>query len=644
MKIPKIIRGLSLIILAFIISANVSQFTSATVATDAENGLIKIETLAIEPKYQNPWSPELESEFWQRANQAIQHYAGQNYGDTFAENEKRSYALAMFDFVAGNREKAIAFLQSGDAQSSDHQHTDGIDYYYSFTLKGQIRKYFYFGKYLDQAYKQRMFDAAKKWTEKDPLNRPHPIYANGNGSGNDWDISKRGLWVDSRNTDNLRAMRETAVYLMAEETGNEETRRLYQQKIQRYVGSLYHIGMGEWDSENYHGHTFSAYLNLYDFAKNPEVKLLGKAALDWMSATAAIKYYHGGFGGPTKRDYGSGNVVFGSAAARLFWVYFGDAIVTNPQPERDTIQIITSAYRPPQAVVALARKQFDKPVEIKSTKPIYENWQPGGENQPGYWETIFFGKNYQMGSVVSKFSDADVGTFKLMAANSQRGVDYFVANTGNNWVKPGKNAGDQIGQYQNLLIWLRPTSNTSFFFQLPKTAKAETDANIWFFQLEKVWLAIHPINLSSCINIEITDPKLVQLYRQEQTCRATMLEVGYGGFALEVGEAEVYSSYASFKKEVKEKSQLNLNHISTGTVELIGTNSKHLQLTLNPKNELPFVLYNGVDYDWFKHFDLYQPTNDGVPIALGWKTGTLSVKADGLKFMTTVSPAGRVIF
>ncbi len=633
MKSLRIIRGLIVVILAFIISTSTSQFLSATVVKNAE---IKAELSAIGTEYQNIWSPELETEFWQRANQAIQYYAGQEYGNTFAENEKKSYALAMFDFVAGNREKAIAFLQSEDAQSSDHQHTDGIDYYYSFTLKGQIRKYFYFGKYLDPAYKQQMFNAAKKWTEKDPLSQPHPIYGEGDGSGNDWDIKKRGLWVDSRNTDNLRAMRETAIYLMAEETGNEETRRLYQQKIQRYVGSLYHIGMGEWDSENYHGHTFSAYLNLYDFAKNPEVKRLGKAALDWMSAAAAIKYYHGGFGGPTKRDYGSGNVVFGSAAARLFWVYFGDATIANSQPERDTIHIITSAYRPPQAVVGLARKQFKKLVEIKATKPIYENWQPGGENKPGYWETTFFGNNYQMGSVVSEFRDADVGTFKLMADNSQRGVDYFVANTDNSWVSPGKNAGDQIGQYQNLLIWLRPPSNISFFFQLPKTSKVEIDANIWFFKLEKVWLAIHPINLSFPSDVAINNAKLAQLYSQEQTFQARMSEVGYGGFALEVGEAETYSSYETFKQAVQEKSQLNLTNLSTGTVELIGTKGNRLQLTLNPKNELPFVLYDGVSYDWFKHFDLYQPTKGNVPISLGWKTGTLRIKVDQLEFATAV--------
>ena len=272
----------------------------------------------------NNWTPELEAEFQQRAAAVIEYHGDRdNYGNGYGENEKRSYPRAMFDFLAGNREKAMAFLQQEDPQPKHHHHTEGIDYYYSFTLKGQIRKYFYFAPYLEPAYRQRMSRGAKNWTERDPLVRPHPLYGNGNGTGHDWDISNRGGWVDSRNTDNLRAMRETAVYLMAEETGNEETRRLYQEKLERYVGALYHIGMGEWDSETYHGHTFSAYLNLYDFAKDQEVKELAKAALDWMCAAAAFKYYRGGWGGPVKRDYGGSKrslrFFFLSDFLALFW-------------------------------------------------------------------------------------------------------------------------------------------------------------------------------------------------------------------------------------------------------------------------------------------------------------------------------------
>ncbi|MFE1743863.1 hypothetical protein [Coleofasciculus sp. H7-2] len=618
-----------------------SPIASPSITKDA-NGLVQIQPLPVDAKFQNQWTPELEKEFQQRANEVIRYYTGKKYNNNSGENEKQTYPLAMFDFLAGNREKAIAFLEKEDKQAQDNAHTDGIDYYYSFTLKGQIRKYFFFGKFLDPAYKQRMFNGAKKWTKQDPNGRPHPIYGRGRG-GDSWGPDVRGSWVDGRNTDNLRAMREISVYLMAEETGNEDVRQLYKKKIQRYVWALYHIGMGEWDSENYHGHTLAAYLNLYDFAKDPEVKQLGKAALDWLCAAGAVKYYHGGFGGPTKRDYGKSNVVYGSSAARLLWLYFGDNSLPNPKPEHDSIHIITSAYRPPLAVVALARKQFKKPIELLATKPVYENWQPGGEDRPGYWETTFFGNTYQMGSVVGEFSDGDVGPFKLIAENSQRGVDYFVVNTGDDRMKPGKNPGDQIGQYRNLALWLRPASDKSFFFQLPKKAKLEIENGIWFFKLEKTWLAIHPINFSAYTEVPIDDQKLSQ-YQEEKTLKVTTTSNQYYGFALEVGEEQNTSSYANFKKAVKSKSKLDLNQITAGIVQFKATTGDTLKITHNPNNDLPIIVRNGIEYDWFKNFDIYKSPEGNSPIYLGWKQGSLRVEAGNLVFEETVLSDGKVRF
>ncbi|MBD1887991.1 hypothetical protein [Coleofasciculus sp. FACHB-SPT9] len=620
-----------------------SSDASPSISKDA-NGLVQIQPLPVDPQFQNQWTPELEKEFQQRANEVIQYYTGKKYNNNSGENEKQTYPHAMFDFLAGNREKAIAFLEKEDKQAKDNAHTDGIDYYYSFTLKGQIRKYFFFSKFLDSAYKQRMFDGAKKWTKQDPNGRPHPIYGRGRG-GDGWGPDVRGSWVDGRNTDNLRAMREISVYLMAEETGNEDVRQLYKKKIQRYVWALYHIGMGEWDSENYHGHTLAAYLNLYDFAKDPEVKQLGKAALDWLCAAGAVKYYHGGFGGPTKRDYNKSNVVYGSSAARLLWLYFGDNSLPNPKPEHDSIHIITSAYRPPLAVVALARKQFKKPVELLATKPIYENWKPGGEDRPGYWETTFFGNTYQMGSIAGEFSDGDVGSFKLMAENSKRGVDYFVVNTGDDRMKSGKNPGDQIGQYRNLALWLRPASDKSFFFQLPKTAKLEIEDKLWFIKLEKTWLAIHPINLNfSTTEVKIQDKKAAQLYQDEKILKVTTTDNQYAGFALEVGEAKTTGSYENFKKAVKTKTQLDLSLIATGTVQLKGTTGDTLKITHTSKNELPILIRNGVQHNWFENFELYKSPEGNSPISLGWKTGKLRVEAGGSVFEETVSKDGKVSF
>jgi hypothetical protein len=595
----------------------------------SQNSIYSFPVAEVNPQYLNDWKPELEAEFQQRAKQVINHFAkAESYGNLWGENEKKSYPMAMFDFLAGNRQKALDFLQQDDPQKREQAHTDYIDYYFSFTLKGQIRKYFLLGKYLDPVYRQRMYNAAKIWTETDPLQRPHPVHGTGQGTGNDWSITRRGLWVDSRNTDNLRAMRETSVYLMAEETGNEATRQIYKSKIKRYVSALYNIGMGEWDSEVYHGHTFAPYLNLYDFAQDTEVKQWAKMALDWLSMAASVKYYRGGWGGPVKRDYGDGHGVMRSHAARTFWLYFGDTPVANNRPELDSLYLITSRYRPPLAVMELARKNFNKPVEILASKPLYENWKPGNNQSPGYWETQFIGASYQMGSLAGTFPDGDVAPFKLMAFNQEKGVDFFVANTGKNGVKPGKNPGDEIGQYRNLLIWLRP-ADQAFFWQLPKTAKVEKDDNIWFIQLEKTWLALRLINLSSPEMIEIPNSP----YPDDNTYQALPTGNNYAGFALEVGEAATQGSYENFKIIFKQKSQVNLTQINQGRVLFKGSQGQSLQLTYNQINLLPILIRNGQKHDWSKNFALYNSlSRDNSPVSLGWKKGKLTVKAGKYQF------------
>ena len=629
MNLPKMTIGsrIKYLILAGIIALFTVGFNS--LYSVSQNSITSFPVAEVQPQYLNDWTPELEAEFQQRAKQVINHFAkAESYGNLWGENEKKSYPMAMFDFLAGNRQKALDFLQQDDPQTQEQAHTDYIDYYFSFTLKGQIRKYFLLGKYLDPVYRQRMYNAAKIWTETDPLQRPHPIHGTGQGTGNDWSITRRGLWVDSRNTDNLRAMRETSVYLMAEETGNEATRQLYKSKIKRYVSALYNIGMGEWDSEVYQGHTFAAYLNLYDFAQDTEVKQWAKMALDWLAMAASVKYYRGGWGGPVKRDYGDGHGVMRSDSARTFWLYFGDTPVANNRPELDSLYLITSGYRPPLAVMELARKNFNKPVEILASKPLYENWKPGNNQSPGYWETQFIGPSYQMGSLAGTFPDGDVAPFKLMAFNQQKGVDFFVANTGKNAVKPGKNPGDEIGQYRNLLIWLRP-ADQAFFWQLPKTAKVEKDDNIWFIQLEKTWLALRLINLSSPEIIEIPNSP----YPDDNTYQALPTGNNYAGFALEVGEAATQGSYENFKSIFKQKSQVNLTQINQGSLLFKGSQGQSLQFTYNQINLLPMLIRNGQKHDWLKNFALYNSlSRDNSPVSLGWKKGKLTVKAGKYQF------------
>ncbi|MDF5725021.1 MAG: hypothetical protein PUP91_32130 [Rhizonema sp. PD37] len=572
----------------------------------------------------------MEAEFQLRSKDVVKTLAGSNYGTTAFEGEKKSYPRAMIDFLAGNRSKAIAFLQSEDADADRNAHTLGIDFYSGFTLKEQVRKYFYFGKYLDRAYRHRMKQAMQILTKVDPLTRheltPRQFWAKSTDNCD--------TWVDCRNTDNLKAMREVAVYLFAEETGNEETRKIYKQRISRNIGTFYQIGQGEWDSENYLGHAITTYVNLYDFARDSEVKALAKAALDWFFTNGAIKYWRGGFGGPSKRDYSQGNCTWCSLATHSLGLYFGDSPISDSTPEPDEVHLITSSYRPPAAVIALARKQFFKPVELLNSKPTYENWKPGGSDAPQFYETVYFGNTFQLGTL-AQGSGGDWNGFKMMAFNSKRGVDYFIAATGTDPTKISTSSvgGDNIAQYRNLVIWLNDKPLAPFQFFLPKSVEIETINGVTFIRYDSTWLAVTSINLKvEDINAKATE-KILERYPDDQILTAVGSIEGVSGFALEVGEQETYRSWEQFKQSVLKKSRLNLNQINSGVVEYQGVLG--LVKLQYQRSDLPKVWRNRQYHDWRNHFAVYQNA-DGTfsPVYLGWKSGKLLVEAGGHKFQS----------
>ena len=234
----------------------------------------------------NPWSPEREEAF-------ISHY--QKYLDyvqksprtkvnTFFENEKKTYGKVMLTRLVGHREATLKALQGEDNQAAAfHQETKGIDYYAAFTIKHQMRKYFWFGDELEPAYRRRMFDGAKLWTAQEPLRRPHYAY-NPQKRDQGWGPDARKL---GECPPIIYKPCATPRCTSAEETGNEETRQIYLKRL-RAVQSLYAVmasGIRTTISA-----ALAPYHTLYDFAKDREVRLLAKAAKDWLYTTAALKY------------------------------------------------------------------------------------------------------------------------------------------------------------------------------------------------------------------------------------------------------------------------------------------------------------------------------------------------------------------
>lgn len=524
-----------------------------------------------------PWSEELERGIQARALHVVTRAsrADGRYGSTWFENEKRSYGIAMLSWLAGHEQQARAFLQAPDAGAKEWSApTNGIDLFPAFTLKHQVRKWFYFGRWLDADYRAQMREGMRLWTEQDPLRRPHPAFKGAEG----WTPEARNSWVDVRSTDNLKLMRDVAVYLFAAETGNDATRDLYAGELRAFVDGLYRYGMGEWDSENYLGHSLGPLLCLHDFAADPAMRELATAALDWLTITAALKYRRGAFGGPDRRDYDHG-YPFGGSAAAMLWLWFGDAALLPEHFESDEVHPITSSYRPPEVAVRLARKQFPTPRTMRAAKPDRAPWLGEGVPAPAYHETLHFGRHYQLGTLGRGTQAPDVNGFTLMVDDPERGCDVLlVAPTTDPTAiaSPRYREGTlqpriRVVQRAGTALHLAPEGAWPLLFALPEAVAREVVDGVLFLVWEDCKVAVVPCNVHlPRVDEALTAERnfVVKQERGEQVLqprrpgaprtvvlRADRAGPGAYGFVLEVGEREEFVDLAAFQLSVLERSR-----------------------------------------------------------------------------------------
>lgn len=618
--------------------------------------------------FRNPWPGAEEERFMEKAAELIEHFGRQpNRGSTVNEREKDLYPRAMFHILAGKEKKgAKALMQSQQYDPKPfHAFTGGFDFWFGFTLKGQARKYFHFGDYLTDDYRKRYEKAFDSWTETDPRTTPHPHYKKYNHKKQGWTPERFGnRQVDGRRTDNLYAMTTVTTYLFAEAAGNEAVREKSWERIRDYGVTMYMNGIGEWDSENYLGHTMSAYLNLYDFAEDPKVRMHAKGILDWISTAMAVKYWRGGWGGAVKRDYGNIMALRGNAL-KTGHLYYDD-LGLKTDGDRDDVYHITSAYRPPMAAVQLARGEFDKPVELLISHPTYENWKTddagrSGRDFPDFHETLFFGHTYRFGSLVGG-NGGDVSGFSVITGNSQRGVDYIKIghkiNRVRKKIKKGKtlersrfvttDAGKtNVAQYRNLALYVTDKGDAGFYMVTAPGAIQTMRNGIQFLKHEKTWIALTPVDLKW----EGRDAMLSKGFGAAGDMLVGKGTGGdYAGFAIEIGEPQTHGDFDTFVKNVVSQASLKQEGDgawtyrgskgqSVGLKHAGGTPGMYVKKKDQPwvlerirteeevYSQFPTVVRNGELHEWRNHFAQYRnPENpDAGPVSLGFKQGVLRV-------------------
>jgi len=270
------------------------------------------------------------------------------------------------------------------------------------------------------------------------------------------------------------------------------------------------IGQGEFHSSTYYGYAIAGLLNLYDFARTPQLRQLAKAALDWYAANMAVRLSWGTAGGAESRGFDRGTWD-GSGLSTVAWMWWGDSPQTAQRMDRSyawvALPAALSDYRPPPQLKALARKEVPLPFLLKASHPGYYSYHQGNQ----FWETFYVTEDYSLGTLVEPQRsyqvkgtiNAQYATYKLVVRDP-KGVSNAVVSLGGTFHTPmatGRSPGDQYVQQGSAVIYQLRLNDQDKAAGVPdrshlvlpaRYGKPQQHGDWYIWRIEQTWLCARP--------------------------------------------------------------------------------------------------------------------------------------------------------
>jgi len=238
-------------------------------------------------------------------------------------------------------------------------------------------------------------------------------------------------------TENHVTMRRTAGYLLGERfpeakfhyglTGDQLSAecRAY---MRAYGKAIFRTSMVEYLSPTYHAVNTAPWINVVEFAKNEEARIMARAILDWMMADLAVNYHHGIILAPVQRAKGLMNDSYQLSYARTqaqwsAWLYWGGG--NTPQDEESFQQ---PQYLPKKpygmcgklhAVSSWTPHPVIRNIGAKRVHTPYTVWQSRGN-----WACIEPAQVNRYGKTAAKHSEAPNARYNMRSVYVAR--DYAV--------------------------------------------------------------------------------------------------------------------------------------------------------------------------------------------------------------------------
>ena len=469
-----------------------------------------------------------------------------------------------------------------------------------------------------------------------------------------WDRNDSYNLFTSEGTENHLAMTRPSAYLYAQIARDSfpsefpdaqsklEIAKLW---ITDWAKTLYSTGSGEWNSSTYAPYAIIGWLGLFEGAKDPDVRKIAQAVLDYYACEMALHYTQGIVGGYESRNStGYESVVTGSDY--FSWLWFGESprkiswSVNSQNMEASTaVYAAVSSYRPPLTAVKLAKKQLAKNVMYYNSKGEYLMNNPTAVKQ-----TFYIGDTYTLGAAYLPYGGFTGGDTQFQAwkfvgkvtpdeTNVVKTANVIVGYGSKEWNKARhRMPWDQLVHYKNVLVQMTkvPTNYTTLYAQIqsiittwqnswandfssrftndgkanPVTTSADvSNANfsymaIWkknatvtrllrnnleFYEMDSNYVVIRSIAQVAPTFTTATDNyALKDAATQGNLC----------GLILEVGSKKEYSSFVAFQDAILANSSLNKANIGSDNISYTSAKGDVLNIQYNSSGTFTEPLYD----------------------------------------------------
>jgi hypothetical protein len=436
-------------------------------------------------------------------------------------------------------------------------------------------------------------------------------------------------------TENHIAMWRTSGYLFAQEANDAKRLAGMRAWALDWRDRVYRLGQGEWDSSTYASFDIASWLNLFDYARDPEVKAAAKQVVDFFAGALALKYVHGAFAGAEKRGFSSGSS--NTIASYTAWLWYDD----TPRPVNDaffsqsalyTITPALSAYRPSADTLTLARKTaIARPTSYRIGRPNYAMTRPSETR-----EVLYVTRRYAVGTSVCspiggwgggdtqetlwKFAargDAATGTSAYVIGGA--GAGYAARNR---YIGEGRSPWDQAVQWEDVVIvmtrvpenaesltadaksrfdvwrqtkgakpekvsWSDPVPQPWAYLSLPANAEIEEIDGILFVNLGgSAYAAVRPLH-GAYTWMNAADPN------QPKDRRIALTQAGRSdllGWAIEFGDRDTDGDFAAFQRAAAGADRLKVEGLTA-------TYRSRRNVTV-AATFVPNGTYTQPEYDW----------------------------------------------